>query len=233
MTRHSTPKSSARKRHRDETVADEFDEFDPPRPAHPRPISSHGQAQPAFEPQDGEDDQHRGRPSKSQLKRESTALQQLGEELLALPPGKLRNLPIPEQLIEAVELAHRISKTRGGLRRQRQFIGKLMREIDPQPLREALASDGARHRNEVATMHAAEHWRERLLQEVGGLDEFVAQYPEHSPIAVELERLIQTAKAEKAANQPGRRYRELYRQLFKALSEPPESSEPTEPLDSE
>ena len=157
------------------------------------------------------------RPSKSQLKREMSALQDLGEQLLRLPPAKLRRLPIPEQLIEAVELAQRIANSREGLRRQRQFIGRLMREIDAAPLRDALSEGGARHRGEVATMHAAEHWRTRLLEEPAALAEFVALHPS---LAGELPPLIEQVHAERGKAQPGRRYRELFRVLRDALGEP-------------
>lgn len=146
-----------------------------------------------------------------------TALQDLGEELLRLTPAKLRKLPIPQELIEAVELAQRIANSREGLRRQRQFIGKLMREIDAAPLRDALSADGARHRGEVATMHAAEHWRTRLLEEPAALAEFVALNP---ALADALPRLIEQVHAERAKAQPGRRYRELYRLLRDTLAEP-------------
>jgi len=157
------------------------------------------------------------RPSKSQLKREMTALQALGEQLLDVPPAKLRTLPIPSELIEAVELAQRIRNSREGLRRQRQFIGRLMREIDAGPLRDALAADGSRHRAEVAAMHAAEHWRTRLLEEPQAIDEFVAQHP---ALADELPRLVEQARAERAGGQPGRRQRELFRRLRDVLAEP-------------
>ena len=146
-----------------------------------------------------------------------TALQDLGEQLLRLTPAKLRKLPIPQELIDAVELAQRISNSREGLRRQRQFIGRLMREIDAAPLRDALSEDGARHRGEVATMHAAEHWRTRLLEEPAALAEFVALHP---GLAGDLPRLIEQVHAERGKAQPGRRYRELFRLLRDALAEP-------------
>lgn len=163
----------------------------------------------------------RERPSKSQLKREMTALQALGEQLLALPPAKLRSLPIPQQIVEAVELAQRIRSSREGLRRQRQYIGRLMREIDAQPLRDALSADGAAHRAEVAAMHAAEHWRERLLAEPSALAELVERSPACAALADELARLVDDARAELARSQPGRRHRQLFRTLRDALAGAP------------
>ena len=160
------------------------------------------------------------RPSKSQLKREMTALQELGEELLRLPLAKLRALPIPEKLFDAIELAQRI-KDREGLRRQRQYIGRLMRDVDPAPLRDALSVDGAAHRAEVAAMHGAERWRERLLAEPAALAEFRGKYPQAGP---KLEELIVGARAEAGQPQHGRSYRQLYRLLrdtLVAASAPP------------
>lgn len=77
------------------------------------------------------------KPSKSARKREYLALQKLGEELIALTPSDLRSLPLSEDLLEAVIEAGQI-KAHGALRRQKQYIGKLMRRIDPEPLRDEL-----------------------------------------------------------------------------------------------
>ncbi|MCH7830759.1 MAG: DUF615 domain-containing protein [Proteobacteria bacterium] len=78
------------------------------------------------------------KPSKSARKREQLALQQLGEELVGLKQGDLNSLSLDESLLEAVMEARRI-KAHGALRRQKQYIGKLMRHIDPEPIRSGLA----------------------------------------------------------------------------------------------
>ena len=157
------------------------------------------------------------RPSKSQRKRDSHALQDLGERLLALQPAKLRALPIPSQLLDAIELARRIT-SREGLRRQRQYIGRLMRDVDPTPILAVLDDDGATHRAEVATMHAAERWRERLLESPDLLPTFLAQHSEADAAA--LSELIAAARTEVAQGAPGRRFRELYRSLRDLLAQP-------------
>ena len=79
------------------------------------------------------------RPSKSARKRAAHAAQELGEELIGLKPQELESLQLPEELLDAVREAQRIRNTRGGLARQRQYIGKLMREIDISPIEAALA----------------------------------------------------------------------------------------------
>lgn len=78
------------------------------------------------------------KPSKSALKREYIALQKLGEELISLKESDLEGLPLDDNLHEAIMEARQI-KAHGALRRQKQYIGKLMRHIDPEPLRAAVA----------------------------------------------------------------------------------------------
>jgi len=77
------------------------------------------------------------RPSKSQRKREALALQELGETLVTLKPAQLDKIPLPEELREAVLAARQINQ-HGARKRQLQYIGRLMREIDPEPIRTAL-----------------------------------------------------------------------------------------------
>jgi ribosome-associated protein len=176
--------------------------------------------------EDAREDSGERRPSKSQLKREMTELQDLGERLLKLQPSKLRALPIPPELLEAVELAQRIN-SREGLRRQRQYIGRLMRAVDSQPLRAALDGDGAQHRAEVALMHAAEHWRERLLTETDALAMLRQRYEAAGALPEsEWSLAIEQARAEKARGQPGRHFRELYRMLREALAPAPTPKTP-------
>lgn len=160
------------------------------------------------------------KPSKSQLKRDMTALQELGEELLRLQPSRLKRLPLPPDLVDAIELAQRIT-SREGLRRQRQYIGRLMRDVDAQPIRDALSVDGTRHRSEVARMHTAEHWRDRLLAEPDALAQFLAEHPVAADTAVDgpdgWKERIEAARLEKTRDQPGRGYRDLYRHLYRLL----------------
>ncbi|MFZ9666933.1 MAG: ribosome biogenesis factor YjgA [Steroidobacteraceae bacterium] len=79
------------------------------------------------------------RPSKSSRKRAAHAAQALGERLIALKESDLVRLPIPENLLDAVREARRI-KARGGLARQKQYIGKLMRDLDTAAIEDALES---------------------------------------------------------------------------------------------
>ena len=155
------------------------------------------------------------RPSKSQLKRDMTSLQVLGRELATLSRDRLAQLELPERLQEAI-IQYRSITAHEGSRRQLQFIGKLMRDIDPLPLREALDRFNGASRTEVADMHLAERWRERLLEESPALTEFANTYP-----GAELTRmrtLIRNSLKERKDNRPPRDYRELYRAIRDAMA---------------
>jgi ribosome-associated protein len=104
------------------------------------------------------------RPSKSARKRAAHAAQDLGEALIRLRDPELDALGLPERLTEAVREARHI-KTRAGGARQRQYIGKLMREIDLDPVRAALAARRERDTRETRLFKRAESWRERLIAE--------------------------------------------------------------------
>ncbi|MCK7579330.1 MAG: DUF615 domain-containing protein [Chromatiales bacterium] len=117
------------------------------------------------------------RASKSQLKRESAALQDLGEELIAIPRGRLSSFELPSQLLEAVLQAQSITQ-HGALKRQRKFIGKLLRAMDAEPIRTHLARIRNQNAQAISEQHQIEQWRDRLLagndQEI---NEFIAAYP--------------------------------------------------------
>jgi ribosome-associated protein len=105
-----------------------------------------------------------GRPSKSERKRAAHAAQGLGEALIRLRDAELDALGLPERLSEAVREARQI-KSRAAGARQRQYIGKLMREIDLEPIRAALAARSERDAIETQLFKRAEGWRERLIAE--------------------------------------------------------------------
>jgi ribosome-associated protein len=162
------------------------------------------------------------RPSKSELKRRSDELQALGEALIELPQHELDALPLPEKLRDSVELARRITK-RGGLYRQRQYIGKLMRQIDVEPIRAALAAKRQSQRRAAAQFKRLEAWRDRLLSADGGaLDEFVATHPEAD--ARKLARLAHEARREHSANLPPRAARTLFAELRRIVGAPDDAS---------
>ena len=104
------------------------------------------------------------RPSKSARKREASAAQDLGTRLIALKESDLRALDLPERLLDAILLAQRIT-ARGGLARQRQYIGKLMRDIDAGPIETALSASSRGAQIDAEKHKRIEAWRARLLTE--------------------------------------------------------------------
>jgi ribosome-associated protein len=138
------------------------------------------------------------------------ALQDLGETLLELNAARLAELDLPEALVEALETARRIT-THEARRRQLQYIGRLMRDVDPAPIRERLARWAEGPNAEKARLHTVERWRERLLSEAGALDRLCAERA--GADRLRLAALIDDARAERAHSEPPRAYRELYRSL--------------------
>jgi ribosome-associated protein len=149
-------------------------------------------------------------PSKTRRKAQMDALQDLGETLLELSPARLSELTLPERLVEALEAARRITQ-REARRRQMQFIGRLMREVDPAPIRERLARWADGPNPEKARLHKVERWREQLLSDRAALDRLCAEQP--GADRPRLSALIEDARAERARGEPPRAFRELYRAL--------------------
>jgi len=149
--------------------------------------------------------------SKSQLKRESLALQTLGEELVALPAAKLSKIPMPDELAEAVSLARKI-KARGGLKRQLQYIGKIMRSIDAEPIEKAMNDLKNAAGKEAAKFHRLEQWRDRLLADGdSALGELIEEFP--SADRQHLRQLVRNAQREAAKNKPPKSAREIFHYL--------------------
>ena len=104
------------------------------------------------------------KPSKSERKRQILALQELGERLIALSDSALRDLRLDEKLEKAVRDAGAMT-SRGALRRQKQLIGKLMRNVDPEPIRQALARLSAEDLRAKRRFARAERWRDKLVRD--------------------------------------------------------------------
>ena len=165
-----------------------------------------------------EADDYDDRPSKSERKRQSTDLQALGEQLIALSASELEALPLPENLRDAVELARRIT-AHGGLYRQKQYIGKLMRKIDAEPIRAALAARKDRERVSALRFRRAEQWRDRLLAEGPEAIEALRTETNAEFDVAALKRLTERARAERSREQPPHATRELFRMLRGILDE--------------
>ena len=145
--------------------------------------------------------------SKTRRKREATELQDLGKELVKLSTEQLARIAMPESLREAVTECKRYNKHEA-IRRQMQYIGKLMRDIDPAPIAEQLNALHAPSRRQTALFHVAEKWRGELLADPENIARFAAEFPEAD--SAKLRDLVGKAKKERDADMPPKSYRELF-----------------------
>jgi ribosome-associated protein len=154
-------------------------------------------------------------PTKTELKRQARAVQELADRLVSAPADLVERLALPEKLADAIALARRITGG-GALVRQRQFVAKLMRGLDLEPLRAALDSHADVARLDAARFRRAERWRDRLVE--GGeaaIAEFVAGF---SVEREELERLVATAREERRAGRATGAGRRLFRRVQEVLA---------------
>ena len=156
--------------------------------------------------------------SRTKKKQQVEELQRLGAALIALPPAQLDALALPVQLLSAVREAQRIT-SHGALRRQVQFIGKVMRKVDPEPVRAALAAIAGNSAAARARQRRLEQWRERLIGDDEALTELMRKFAgEHAGVDLQAMRaLIRNARKEIAEARPPRAQRELFRLLREAL----------------
>jgi ribosome-associated protein len=166
--------------------------------------------------QDDEQEHTEERVSKTRLKREMHARQDVGEALVALPETRLAELDLPERLREAVLEARRISKF-GALRRQLQYIGRLMRDVDSAAIEARLAAWRGESRQASAHLHLLERWRERLLADDQALGELLAAHPEAD--LQHLRTLVRNARREQALDRPPASSRELFQALKTLIPE--------------
>ena len=161
-------------------------------------------------------------PSKTRRKAAMHALQDLGEALVGLDPRRLAELAaeaeLPERLVDAITQARTITAW-GGRKRQMQYIGKLMRDVDPEPIRRRLDAWAHGHFADTARQHALEEWRDRLLAEPEALDALAARHPQLD--RPRFRTLIARAREERASGSPPHAYRELFR-VLKSLDGAPD-----------
>jgi ribosome-associated protein len=150
------------------------------------------------------------KPSKTERKRIMHELQALGERLIELNSEQLAAIALPGNLHEAVEQARRITKHEAR-RRQLQYIGRLMRDVDPEPIREKLKVWDGVSTEETARLHRIERWREKLLEDDGGLGALAHTHPGID--TQRLRALVRNAREERNAGRPPRAFRELFRAL--------------------
>jgi ribosome-associated protein len=154
--------------------------------------------------------------SRSQKKRAVEELQKLGAALVELAPAQLDAMAIPAELLAAVREAQRIT-SHEARRRQMQFIGKVMRKVDPEPVRAALAGVVGQSAAARVRHKRLEDWRSRLIGDDGALTAFASDYPGADLQA--LRTLIRNARKEIADSKPPRAQRELFRVIRESLGD--------------
>ncbi len=149
-------------------------------------------------------------PSKTRLKKAAHDLQALGARLVELPKERLQGLGLPEALFDAVRECRSITRHEAR-RRQLQYIGRLMRDIDPANIEAQFSIWDGTSAAEVALQHSIERWRDRLMAEDAALTELAAAHPGCD--TQQLRTLVRNARREYAQDKPPRSHRELFRVL--------------------
>jgi len=172
-------------------------------------------------------------PTRTDLKRESTELQKLGEDLLTLRADFIARLDLPEKLVEAVAECKRITNFEG-IRRQMQFIGKLMRKLEDSThdaIRAALEEQHMPSAKDTLLLHQAEQWRDRLVADDDAVGQWITLSP--STDSQNLRALVRQARKDAKPEKPGlaprhgRAYRDIFQLVREALTAAQEQPEPS------
>jgi len=155
------------------------------------------------------------RPSKTRLKQASHALQDLGEAVVAMPDARLDGLAIAEQLLDAIR-TYKKTRTFEGKRRQMQYIGKLMRIHDVEPIRQAVADMQLGRAKDSLALHQAERWRAELIADDNAATRWITEHPQTD--VQQLRSLIRAARKD-AALVPEKRSGRAYRELFQFIKQ--------------
>ena len=157
-----------------------------------------------------------GPPSKTQLKAEADEKQALGEALLTLRADLMARLDLPEKLLDAIAQARKITNFEGK-RRQMQFIGKLMRPLDPEPIRAAIDEQKNGSAQLTLALHLAEQWRDKLIASDDALGDWLAEHPDTD--SQQLRALVRQARKDAKPEKPGEapRHGKSYREIFQLV----------------
>ena len=167
-----------------------------------------------------------GPPSKTQLKADADEKQALGEALLTLRADLMARLNLPEKLLQALADAKKITNFEGR-RRQMQFIGKLMRPLDAEPIREAINEQQSGSAELTLQLHLAEQWRDKLIASDDALGSWLTEHPDTD--SQQLRALIRQARKDAKPEKPGeaprhgKSYREIFQLVKQALTGEPDA----------
>lgn len=157
-----------------------------------------------------------GPPSKTQLKAEADEKQVLGEALLTLRADLMARLDLPEKLLDAIAQAKKITNFEGK-RRQMQFIGKLMRPLDTEPIRAAIDEQKNGSAQLTLALHLAEQWRDKLIASDDAMGDWLAEHPDTD--SQQLRALVRQARKDAKPEKPGEapRHGKSYREIFQLV----------------
>lgn len=155
--------------------------------------------------------------SKTAKKKQMDELQDLGMALTKLSNETLKKIGLPEDLHQAIKDYKKITSN-SATKRQAQYIGRLMRDIDPTPIREYLAKLSGDNQAHNAFLQRVEQMRTRLIEHDDALTQFIAQYP-HADVSA-LRTLVRNARKEQAENKPPKNFRALYQELKNTMQTP-------------
>lgn len=156
--------------------------------------------------------------SKSEMKRDMLALQGLGEALIPLDKKLLATLNLPEKLYDALIEAKRLT-AHGAISRQKQYIGKLIRNVDPAPIRELLDKIAGVSDRHSAWLHRLERLREQLMTDPKAVEKLLEDCPDLD--IQRLRQMIRNAQKEREQNKPPKAFREMFQLLKEYIPEPP------------
>lgn len=156
--------------------------------------------------------------SKSEMKRDMLALQELGEALIRLDKKQLKTLNLPDRLYDALVEAKRLT-AHGAISRQKQFIGKLMRHVDPEPIKEYLNVVNGVSDRHSAWLHRLERLREQLVTDPKAVEKLLEECPNVD--VQRLRQMIRNAQKEREQQRPPKAFRELFQLLKEYIPEPP------------
>jgi ribosome-associated protein len=162
-------------------------------------------------PDDADEGDVSTRPSKTQLKQKSHALQELGVAVSELSAERFAAIDMPDNLRDAIEI-YRKTRSHEGRRRQMQYVGKLMRKADEDVLREAVAAATLGSAKETLALHDTERWRAQLMADDDAMTRWLAEHPDTD--TQQLRSLVRAARRDAAALAPEARQPKSFRELF-------------------
>ncbi|HYC36352.1 MAG TPA: ribosome biogenesis factor YjgA [Usitatibacter sp.] len=145
--------------------------------------------------------------SKTRRKQRMTELQDIGAALVKLSNAQLKRMDLPEDLREAVLECKRFTRHEA-IRRQMQYIGKIMRHIDAGPIAARLEAFHAPSQKDTALFHLAEKWRDDMLRDPSSIGRFAHEFPAADP--KRLQNLVDAARKEREAERAPKHFRELF-----------------------